>query len=68
VGRCQVRVGAEEGINLPGYGLISAATIGPIEDYRLWHFLPDTLALAIGGWGYATVSDQSRGPYGATRE
>jgi len=65
VGRCQVRVGAEEGINLPGYGLISAATIGPIEDYRLWHFLPDTLALAIGGWGYATVSDQSRGPYGA---
>ncbi len=65
LGRCQVRAGSETGIDLLGYGLISGASIGPIEDYRLWHFLPDTLALAIGGWGYATVAEQGRGPFGA---
>lgn len=63
IGRCKVRVGVEGGIALPGYGLISGAAIRPIEDYRLWHFLPDTMVLAIGGWGYATIIDQGRGPY-----
>ncbi len=63
LGRCQVRVGVDGGIALLNYGLVSGAAIGPIEDHRLWHFLPDSLALAIGGWGYATVADQGRAPY-----
>jgi pyruvate formate lyase activating enzyme len=64
VGRCQVRVASEEGISLPSYGLISGASIGPVEDHRLWHFFPDTLMLSIGSWGYAAPLDQQRGPYG----
>ncbi len=64
-GRCQVRVGVEGGVALLNHGLISGASIGPVEDHRLWHFFPDSLVLAIGGWGYATVADQARGPYGA---
>jgi pyruvate formate lyase activating enzyme len=68
VGRCQVRAGVEGGVALLNHGLISGASIGPIEDHRLWHFLPDSLALAIGGWGYATVADQGRAPYGLIPE
>ncbi|GAB4441895.1 MAG: radical SAM protein [Chloroflexi bacterium OHK40] len=67
-GRCLVRVGVPEGIALSSYGLISGASIGPIEDHRLWHFFPDSLVLAIGGWGYATVADQGRAPYGTIPE
>ncbi len=44
-------------------GLISAAEIQPIETYRLWHFFPDTIVLAIGSWGYAFPADQHRSPY-----
>lgn len=62
-GRCQVRAATDEGIALLGYGLISGASIGPVEDHRLWHFFPDTLMLAIGSWGYAAPADQQRGPY-----
>lgn len=65
VGRCAVRVGTAAGIALLNHGMISGATIGPIEDYRLWHFFPDSLVLAIGGWGYAFPADQGRAPYGA---
>lgn len=64
LGRCLVREGVEGGVALLNHGLISGAAIGPVEDHRLWHFLPDSLALAIGGWGYATVADQDRAPYG----
>jgi pyruvate formate lyase activating enzyme len=64
-GRCQVRAGTEGGVALLNHGLIAGAAIGPIEDHRLWHFFPDSLVLSIGGWGYATVADQGRGPYGA---
>ncbi|HMQ30619.1 MAG TPA: radical SAM protein [Chloroflexaceae bacterium] len=64
-GRCLVREGAQGGVALLNHGLIAGAAIGPIEDHRLWHFFPDSLVLAIGGWGYATVADQGRGPYGA---
>jgi pyruvate formate lyase activating enzyme len=67
-GRCQVRVGTETGLALLNHGLIAGASIGPIEDHRLWHFFPDSLVLAIGGWGYATIADQSRGPYGSLPE
>jgi pyruvate formate lyase activating enzyme len=67
-GRCLVRSGVAEGIALNNHGLIAGATIGPIEDHRLWHFFPDSLALAIGGWGYAATADQGRGPYGSIPE
>lgn len=68
LGRCRVRTGARGGVELLNYGLISGASIGPIEDHRLWHFLPDSLAFAVGSWGYATTADQGRGPYGAIPE
>lgn len=64
-GRCGMRFAGPEGITLLNHGLISGAAIGPIEDHRLWHFFPDSLALSIGGWGYAFPADQQRGPYAA---
>lgn len=62
-GRCLVRVGDEDGIAVLNDGMVGAATVGPIEDHRLWHFFPDTQALAIGTWGYAFPTDQQRGQY-----
>lgn len=62
-GKCQVRHGSEEGIVAANYSLISAAGVGPIETHRLWHFFPDSLALAIGSWGYAFPADQARNQY-----
>lgn len=62
-GRCLMRVGSNDGIIAQNYGLISAASVSPIEDYRLWHFFPDSIALSIGGWGYAFPVDQQRGNY-----
>lgn len=62
-GRCLVRSGTAEGVALNHAGLISAAEVKPIEDYRLWHFFPDSLMLAIGSWGYAFPVDQQRNPY-----
>lgn len=62
-GRCMVRAATDEGLALLNHGLISGAAIGPIEDHRLWHFFPDSLALSIGGWGYAFPADQQRGQY-----
>ncbi len=63
VGRCHMRSGSEEGIVAHNYGLISAASVSPIESFRMWHFFPDSMALAIGGWGYAFPVDQQRGTY-----
>lgn len=63
VGRCLVRAGNESGIAVLNDGLISAATVGMIEDHRLWHFFPDTPVLTLGGWGYAFPADQQRGQY-----
>lgn len=63
IGRCLVRGASEEGITALNYGLISAATVSPIEEFRLWHFFPDSMALSIGGWGYAFPVDQQRGSY-----
>jgi pyruvate formate lyase activating enzyme len=64
-GVCEVRRWDAEGIELLNDSLISGATVGPIEDQRLYHFFPDTLALAIGSWGYSFPGDQRRGPYAA---
>jgi pyruvate formate lyase activating enzyme len=63
VGRCLTRQATAEGIELQSAGLISAAEVRPIEEYRMWHFLPDTMVLAIGSWGYAFPADQRRGSY-----
>lgn len=63
MGKCLVREGTQEGIAVHNAGLISAAEVSAIEDYRLWHFFPDTLVLSIGSWGYVFPSDQQRGPY-----
>lgn len=62
-GRCHMRVGLTGEIGIRNHGLISGASVGPIEEHRLWHFLPDTIALAVGGWGYAFPVDQERGNY-----
>ncbi|NCC33743.1 MAG: radical SAM protein, partial [Chloroflexia bacterium] len=62
-GRCQMRIGVEGGIAMLNHERIAGAALGPIEDYRLWHFFPDTMTLALGGWGYATLVDQERGLY-----
>ncbi|WP_129670837.1 radical SAM protein [Candidatus Chloroploca sp. Khr17] len=67
-GRCQMRIGVEGGIAMLNYERIAGAALGSIEDYRLWHFFPDTMTLALGGWGYATLVDQERGLYGALPE
>lgn len=63
VGACGVRTGAGDAIEATAHGLVSAAQIGPIEDYRLWHFLPGTPVLAIGGWGYALPFDRQHAQY-----
>jgi pyruvate formate lyase activating enzyme len=68
LGRCRVRRGQAEGIELLYHGLVSGATIGPVEDQRLWHFFPDQRMLAIGGWGYAFPADQQRGTYATPPE
>jgi pyruvate formate lyase activating enzyme len=65
LGRCNMRIGTPDGIALLNHGMISGATIGPVEDHRFWHFFPDSLVLSIGGWGYAFPADQERASYGA---
>lgn len=62
-GRCLVRRGSAEGIVVEHDGLISAAEVTTIEEHRLWHMLPGTAVLALGGWGYAFPTDQQRGQY-----
>lgn len=63
-GRCRVRVRDSKGIAVRNDGLISVATVGPIDEHRLWHFFPGTQVLTLGGWGYAFPEDQHRGQYG----
>jgi pyruvate formate lyase activating enzyme len=62
-GRCLVRVGDTDGINVLNDGIISAAQVGLIEDHHFWHLLPGTRVLALGSWGYAFPADQQRGQY-----
>lgn len=63
-GRCKTRTRDDQGIAVHNDGLISAATVGPVEDHRLWHFFPGTSVLSLGGWGYVFSEDQNRGQYG----
>lgn len=62
-GRCLLRVGVADGIEVENDGMISAAVVGPVEDHRLWHMLPGAQVFALGGWGYAFPNDQQRAPY-----
>lgn len=50
-GRCRVRTNRNGRIVADAHGLISGATISPIEDQRLWHFFPDSQVLSIGSFG-----------------
>jgi pyruvate formate lyase activating enzyme len=68
LGRCLVRTGTAEGIEVLNDGLVSAAQVAPIEDHRLWHFFPDTPVLSIGSWGYAFPADQQHGQYARVPE
>lgn len=62
-GRCQMRTAQDDGIAVLNDGAISAASVTGIEDHRLWHLLPGSTVLSLGGWGYAFPADQARGPY-----
>lgn len=62
-GRCLVREGHPDGIAILNHAIVSAAQVALIEDYRLWHFFPDSSVLALGGWGYAFPTDQQHGQY-----
>jgi pyruvate formate lyase activating enzyme len=64
-GRCKVRVRDNNGLAVHNDGLISVATIGPIDEHRLWHFFPGTQVLTLGGWGYAFPEDGHRSQYGS---
>ena len=50
-GRCGVRKREGDAIIALSDGMISAATIGPIEDYGFRHFFPEAMVFAVGGWG-----------------
>jgi pyruvate formate lyase activating enzyme len=58
-----MRTGHGGELTIQNSGLISYAEVRPVEEYRLWHFFPDSLMLAVGSWGYAFPSDQQRGAY-----
>ena len=62
-GRCLMREGTEDGIAVLNHAIVSAAQVALIEDFRLWHFFPDSSVLALGSWGYAFPSDQQHGQY-----
>jgi pyruvate formate lyase activating enzyme len=58
-----MRQNQSDGIVVLNNAMISGAQIGAVEELRLWHLLPGTPVLAIGGWGYAFPTDQQRGQY-----
>ena len=51
IGRCGVRRHAGGSVQVEADGLLSAATITPIEDHRLWHFFPDAQVFSVGSYG-----------------
>lgn len=63
LGRCLMRQGTEDGIQVLNHAIVSAAQVALIEDFRLWHFFPDSTVLALGSWGYAFPNDQQHGQY-----
>src|SRR5512145_2602784 len=67
-GHCLMRTRGDAGIEVVNDGMISAATVGPVDAHRLWHFFPNTQVLSIGSWGYAFPSDQQRGQYASPPE
>lgn len=58
-GRCRIRSQRDGVIIADAHGLISAATIAPIEDHRLWHFFPDAQVLSVGSFGTPLIDDRT---------
>lgn len=59
VGRCGVRSHTGQTISADAHSLISGATIGPIEDHRLWHFFPDAQVFSVGSFGTPLMPDSA---------
>jgi pyruvate formate lyase activating enzyme len=62
-GRCLVRRNDAGTLMALNDGLISAATIGPMEDYGFLHFFPDSLVFAVGSWGTPFPKEQDAEHY-----
>lgn len=62
-GRCLVRRNDGGTLMALNDGLISAATIAPIEDHGFLHFFPESIALALGSWGTPFPKEQERSTY-----
>ncbi len=62
-GRCQVRRNIDGVVQNEADELISAATIKPIEDLRMWHFFPDAQTFTVGSFGTPLLPQQTP-PYG----
>ncbi len=58
-GRCGVRLHHAGSIQSEADGVVSAATIGPIEDQRLWHFFPDAQVFNVGSYGTPILTEQA---------
>lgn len=56
-GRCRVRSHRDGEIMAEADSLVGAASIGPIEDHRLWHFFPDAQVFSVGSFGTPLVPD-----------
>ena len=59
VGHCGVRSHTGQTISADAHSLISGATIGPIEDHRLWHFFPDAQVFSVGSFGTPLMLDSA---------
>ena len=64
-GRCRVRSHRDNSIVVDTHSLVSAATIGPIEDQRLWHFFPDAQVFNVGSYGTPIAAPESPLPLSA---
>ena len=60
VGRCRVRRRSGHAVVNHADDMISAATVGPVEDYGFRHFFPDAPVFAVGGWGTPFPNHQDR--------
>ncbi len=50
-GVCHVRMCKAGELIATGYGVVSSVHVDPIEKKPLYHYLPGTQVLSIGGWG-----------------
>ena len=50
-GRCGIRLGSNEGVQLPHFGHVSAFHVDPIEKKPLYHFAPGSRVASVGFFG-----------------